>query len=172
LGGRVRKQDLTMAGCRLDLFFSGENPLAHSRQWTFGFHKRWLLSYLSDYYLLKKDSIPRSYWRHWKENQVFIIPSLVKWDLWWTKWRRGRFSPSTSVSPAIHSTNFSIFTITRGRYNRPVSGRRAEWTQFGHHPPLCKQIGVSAHMGMYPVKCKAISYSQVRKRVSGGRIND
>jgi hypothetical protein len=25
-----------------------------------------------------------------------------------------------------------------GRYNRPVSGRRAEWTQFGLHPPLCK----------------------------------
>jgi hypothetical protein len=37
-----------------------------------------------------------------------------KWDLWWTNWRRGRFSPSTSVSPAktIHSTNFSILTIT------------------------------------------------------------
>jgi hypothetical protein len=53
--------------------------------------------------------------------------------LWWTKWRRGRFSPSTSVSPAIHSTKFSIFTITRDRYNRPVSGRRAERTQFGLH---------------------------------------
>jgi hypothetical protein len=38
--------------------------------------------------------------------------ALVKWDLWWTKWRRGRFSPSTSVSPAIHSTKFSILTIT------------------------------------------------------------
>jgi hypothetical protein len=66
------------------------------------------------------------------------IPGLVKWDLWWTKWRGGRFSPSTSVSPAIHSTKFSILTITRGRYNRPVSDRRAEWTQFGLHPPLCK----------------------------------
>jgi hypothetical protein len=59
-------------------------------------------------------------------------------DLLWTKWRRGRFSPSTSVSPAIHSTKFSILTITRCRYNRPVNGRRAEWTQFGLHPPLCK----------------------------------
>jgi hypothetical protein len=69
----------------------------------------------------------------------FILwPGLVKWDLWWTKWRRGRFSPSTSVSPAIHSTKFSTLTTTRGRYNRPVSGRRAEWTQFGLHPPLCK----------------------------------
>jgi hypothetical protein len=25
-----------------------------------------------------------------------------------------------------------------GRYNRPASGRRAEWIQFGLHPPLCK----------------------------------
>jgi hypothetical protein len=66
------------------------------------------------------------------------IPGLVKWDLWWTKWRRRMFSPSTSVSPAIHSTKFSILTITRGRHNRPVSGRRAEWIQFGLHPPLCK----------------------------------
>jgi hypothetical protein len=68
------------------------------------------------------------------------VLGLVKWDLWWTKWPRGRFSPSTSVSPANHSTNFSILTITRGRYNRPVSGRRAEWAQFGLHPPLCKLI--------------------------------
>jgi hypothetical protein len=44
--------------------------------------------------------------------------------LWWTKWRLGRFSPITSVSPAktVHSTNFYIIiiiiiiiiTITRG----------------------------------------------------------
>jgi hypothetical protein len=38
----------------------------------------------------------------------------------------------------IHSTKFSILTITRDRYNKPVSGRRAMWTQFGLHPPLCK----------------------------------
>jgi hypothetical protein len=31
-----------------------------------------------------------------------------------------------------------LLTITRGRHNRPVSGRRAEWTQFGLHPPLGK----------------------------------
>jgi hypothetical protein len=30
------------------------------------------------------------------------------WDLWWTKWHWGRFSPSTSVSPAnSHSTGYS-----------------------------------------------------------------
>jgi hypothetical protein len=39
-------------------------------------------------------------------------PGLVKWDLWWTKWRWGRFSPSTSVSPAnLHSTNCSTITL-------------------------------------------------------------
>jgi hypothetical protein len=40
------------------------------------------------------------------------------------------FSPSTSVSPAnLHSTNFSIIIITRGRYNRP-------FTQLGLHSRL------------------------------------
>jgi hypothetical protein len=35
------------------------------------------------------------------------------WDLWWTKWRWGKFSSSTSVSLAnLHSTNFSTITIT------------------------------------------------------------
>jgi hypothetical protein len=48
---------------------------------------------------------------------------------WWTRRHWGRFSPSTSVSPANHSTNFSIIIITRDWYNRPISGRRAEWTQ-------------------------------------------
>jgi hypothetical protein len=41
------------------------------------------------------------------------IPGLVKWDLWWTKWRWGGFSPSTSVSLAnLHSTNCSTITLT------------------------------------------------------------
>jgi hypothetical protein len=38
------------------------------------------------------------------------------------------FPPSTSVSPASHSTNFSIIINTRGCHNRPISGRSAEWT--------------------------------------------
>jgi hypothetical protein len=43
------------------------------------------------------------------------------WDLWWTKWYWGRFSPSTSVSPANpYSTNCSIIIIIRGWYNRPT----------------------------------------------------
>jgi hypothetical protein len=42
----------------------------------------------------------------------FKMPGLVMWDLWWTKSRWRRFSPSTSVSPAnIHSTNCSTITI-------------------------------------------------------------
>jgi hypothetical protein len=37
------------------------------------------------------------------------------------------FFPSTSVSPAnLYSTKFSIIIITRGKYNRPFSGRCAE----------------------------------------------
>jgi hypothetical protein len=47
---------------------------------------------------------------------------LVKWDLWWTKWRWGRFSPSPSVSPAnLHSTNYSKITLIYhlGLYKRP-----------------------------------------------------
>jgi hypothetical protein len=43
----------------------------------------------------------------------FRSRGLVKWDLWWTKWRWGRFSPSTSVSPAnLHSTNCYTITLT------------------------------------------------------------
>jgi hypothetical protein len=37
----------------------------------------------------------------------------VMWDLWWTQCYWGRFSPSTSVSPATHhSAKFSILIIT------------------------------------------------------------
>jgi hypothetical protein len=46
------------------------------------------------------------------------------WDWWWTSWRWGRFSPSTSVTPAnLHSTNFFTITITYHSglvYIRPV----------------------------------------------------
>jgi hypothetical protein len=56
------------------------------------------------------------------------------WGLWWTKQHWGRFSPSTSVSPANHTTNFSIIIITRHWHNRPISGRSAEWTQLDSNP--------------------------------------
>jgi hypothetical protein len=52
------------------------------------------------------------------------LPIAAAWDLWWTKWRWGRFSPSTSVSFAnLHSTNFSTITVTvtvTTWYNSPV----------------------------------------------------
>jgi hypothetical protein len=36
----------------------------------------------------------------------------VMWDLWWTKWHWGRFSPGTSVSPVnSHYTNCAKFII-------------------------------------------------------------
>jgi hypothetical protein len=41
---------------------------------------------------------------------------------------------NSSVSPANHSTNFSIITITRGWHNRLISGRSAEWTQLDSTP--------------------------------------
>jgi hypothetical protein len=56
------------------------------------------------------------------------------WELWWTKRHWGRFSPSTSVSPANHSTNFSVIIITRDRHSRPISGRSVEWTQLDSTP--------------------------------------
>jgi hypothetical protein len=44
------------------------------------------------------------------------------------------FPPSTSVSPANHSTDFSIIIITRGWHSMPISGRSAEWTQLDSTP--------------------------------------
>jgi hypothetical protein len=57
------------------------------------------------------------------------------WRLWWTKRQWGMFSPSTSVSIANHSTDFSIIIITGGWYNRPIGGRSGEWTQLDSTPP-------------------------------------
>jgi hypothetical protein len=51
------------------------------------------------------------------------------WGFRWTKWHWGRFSPSTLVSSANHSIDFSIIIITRGWHNRPTGGLSAEWTQ-------------------------------------------
>jgi hypothetical protein len=63
-----------------------------------------------------------------------FAPGQVAWDLWWTEWHWGRFSPGTSVYPANHhSTKFSII-ITRGTYNRPIGGQHAEWTQLDSTP--------------------------------------
>jgi hypothetical protein len=50
------------------------------------------------------------------------------WDLWWDKVALDRFSPSTSISPAIvvRSTNYSTITLMYhpGKmYKRPMCGR-------------------------------------------------
>jgi hypothetical protein len=48
----------------------------------------------------------------WLPTAAARVRSQVRWDLWWKKWYWGRFSPSTSVSPAnSHSTNCSIIII-------------------------------------------------------------
>jgi hypothetical protein len=57
------------------------------------------------------------------------------WDLWWTKWHWGRFSPSTSVFCAnTNSTDYSriimiIIIIIWNWYNRTNSGCGTKWTQ-------------------------------------------
>jgi hypothetical protein len=52
------------------------------------------------------------------------------WDLWWTKWRWGRFPPSTSSvsSVNLHATNFSTITITYhpGLVQQASSGRSTQ----------------------------------------------
>jgi hypothetical protein len=65
------------------------------------------------------------------------------WCLWWTKRHWGRFSPSTSVSPANHSTIFAIIIIIRGWHNSPVGGCSAEWTQLDSTPHYIKIVKVT-----------------------------
>jgi hypothetical protein len=63
------------------------------------------------------------------------IPSQVIWDLWWTKWHWGGFSPSTSVSPPnLYSTNCSTVTIIYhlGLVQWVNSDRSTKWIQ--SHP--------------------------------------
>jgi hypothetical protein len=74
-----------------------------------------------------------SHWLPTAAAQVRIRTDM--WGLWWAKRHWGRFSPSTSVSPANHSTNFSII-ITRGWHDRPISGCSAKWTQLDWTPTI------------------------------------
>jgi hypothetical protein len=51
----------------------------------------------------------------------------------------GQIFSENSVSPANHhSTKFSILIITRGKYNKPIGGRRTEWTQLDSTPHYSK----------------------------------
>jgi hypothetical protein len=48
----------------------------------------------------------------WLPTAAARVRSQVMWDLCWTKWDWGRFSPSTSVSPATsHFTDYSTLII-------------------------------------------------------------
>jgi hypothetical protein len=44
-----------------------------------------------------------SEWNTWAYGRSLhsYSPGHIMWDLWWTKWYWGRFSPSTSVSPSL-----------------------------------------------------------------------
>jgi hypothetical protein len=70
-------------------------------------------------------------------------------DLWWDKVALGRFSPSSSVSPAIvvRSTNYSTITFMYhpGKmYNRPMCGRSTgAYTNLGDLPK--DLMGVKSH---------------------------
>jgi hypothetical protein len=54
----------------------------------------------------------------------------------------------------------AFIIITRGRYNRPFSSRRAEWTQLGLHPPLWELKKIS----------HVVSYSSYALRVCSVRF--
>jgi hypothetical protein len=54
---------------------------------------------------------------------------LVKWDLWWIKWRWVRFPCQSPFQQILHPHNHL------GQIQWAISGRRAEWTLFGLHRP-------------------------------------
>jgi hypothetical protein len=74
----------------------------------------------------------------WLPNTVARVRVHVgMWCLWWTKRQWGRFSPSTSVSPANnYSNNFFIIIITRSWHNWPIGDRSVEWTQLDSTPNI------------------------------------
>jgi hypothetical protein len=65
-------------------------------------------------------------------------PGHVTCDVCMTKPHCGRFCPSTSASPAKHSTDCSTLIIIRGWYNRPNSGLSSISTS---PPPQKKRRG-------------------------------
>jgi hypothetical protein len=64
----------------------------------------------------------------------YDFKTTYDWALWWTKRHWGRFFPSTSVSLANHSTNFSINIITLAKYAYWWPQCRVD--PIGLHPPL------------------------------------
>jgi hypothetical protein len=69
-------------------------------------------------------------YKMWEPRRLTILWAFTAcyMDLLWIKWHCGRFSPSTSVSPAnSHSTSYSPLW-----YNKTNSGRRTKCIQ-SHH---------------------------------------
>jgi hypothetical protein len=62
-------------------------------------------------------------------------PGQVMWDLWWTKWHWGRFSRSTSVSSATHSTDCT--------HHHPSSSGAGTRGQTVAEAPSC--LGLTTH---------------------------
>jgi hypothetical protein len=50
------------------------------------------------------------------------------WDVWWTKWHWGMFSPSTSVSPANSYPNDCSTVITI--YRLGMAQYAKQWPQY------------------------------------------
>jgi hypothetical protein len=70
----------------------------------------------------------------WLPNAAARVRSRV-WSSGICGGQCGTGAGFTSVSLAyLRFTKFSIIIITRSRYNRPISGRRAEWTQLDSTP--------------------------------------
>jgi hypothetical protein len=58
------------------------------------------------------------------------------WGLWWTKRHWGRFSPSTSVSPANQYSPTSPSSSPEAGTIGLFGGISGEWTQLDSTPPL------------------------------------
>jgi hypothetical protein len=70
----------------------------------------------------------------WSPGDPASSPGRIVPRLRWTKWKWGRFSPSTPVFSANRSTDYSTLIFFNHPVlvqwaNRPNGGRRAEWTQ-------------------------------------------
>jgi hypothetical protein len=75
------------------------------------------------------------------------VPGQVMRDLWWTKRHKGRFSPSTSVSPANpHSTDCSMLIII---YHSGAGTIGQQWPTYqvdSPHPEKLKKKGILVAM--------------------------
>jgi hypothetical protein len=95
--------------------------------------------------------------RRWLPTSVARVRVRAAREVCGDKAVLGRFSPSTSVSSANHSTDVSIIIITRDWHNRPIGGRSAEWTQLDSTP----------HYTNFKLFNDAVSIVTVLRRLTG-----